>query len=318
VRRPVLALLALLLAPASATADRSFTACSELVDVARTSCEEAGAFADPAALRAGGWRPIASRERAGGVAEVMAVRGRAVVRARFPGQPVPDVLAVTAGRELILSGTRLVGGRPIPDDTAVCTIAFPVRVGSVTRALSAGHCAADEDTGEVTREFTALRRPPQPGVVLGTVRRSLFVRTSLDSLLLRVPGGEDRGAAPFVWRGWSRPPWAVIGTARPLAGRAMAFTGRTSGVDQRGTIFGRRGAAVARILRVVAGSRVVCTSATARQGDSGGPVYTAPSASGTVYALGTSTLVIGSRASLCFTPIAPVLDAFDARLVTAA
>jgi hypothetical protein len=315
-RRLVLAAVVLLAAPATAAADRSFTACDATLDVARVACEAAPAARDAEGLRAEGWTPIAARERDGGIAEVMAVRGTAVVRVRSAGE-VPDVLAVVAGRELILSGRRLVGGQPVPEDTAVCTIAFPVRVGSITRALSAGHCAADEETGAIERRFTALRRPPQPGVVLGTIRRSLFVRTSLDALLLRVPSGEGRGAAPFVWRGFSRPPWAVVGAARSLPGRDMAFTGRTSGVDRRGEVAGAAGAAAARVLRRVAGARVVCTTARARQGDSGGPVYTAPSARGTVRALGTSTLVIGSRARLCYTPIAPVLDAFDARLVVA-
>jgi hypothetical protein len=225
------------------------------------------------------------------------------------------VYAAYAGRELLFSNRRLVGGRPIRGQSATCTSGFPVRQGSRVRLLTAGHCAADEQTGSIDRRYSALRRPPQPGVVLGSVLRSLFVRTSLDALLLRTL--TDRGAAPFIDRGASRPPWAVIGTARPIAGRRVCFTGVTSGIDRCGRIAGREGEAAERYLRREIGARVECTTMSARPGDSGGPVFTSPNSGGETYALGTSTLVIGAQSRLCFTPIAPVLDAFDARLVVA-
>jgi hypothetical protein len=104
----------------------------------------------------------------------------------------------------------------------------------------------------------------------------------------------------------SRPPWFVFGGARPLLGRSICFTGRTSGIDNCG-----------RIVRSYRGTRLPCTTITAREGDSGGPVYTAPRAEGTVRAVGVTTLVIGLLQKMCFTPLAPVLDALDATLVTA-
>lgn len=322
VARRVLAALALSLAlPASAQAD-AYRACPGEVDVARTTCTEALPVADAArasggddvvALREAGWLPLSSRARGGG-AEIVAVRGTAVLRYRRPGD-VPDVLAAYAGRELVFSAERLVGGQPIPAEAATCTSGFPIRAGRLVRLLSAGHCAANEDTGSIERRYSAIRRPPQPGIVLGTVRRSLFVRTSLDALILRT--FRDRGAAPFVHRGAARPPWAVVGTARPIPGRRICFTGVTSGVDRCGRIAGRSGDAAERYLRRFVGARVECTTLRARPGDSGGPVFTRPRRDGTTFALGTSTLVIGARSRLCFTPIAPVLDAFDARLIAA-
>jgi len=63
---------------------------------------------------------------------------------------------------------------------------------------------------------------------------------------------------------------------------------------------------------------VRCTTIGAREGDSGGPVYTAARDDGTVYAVGITTLVVGPRARMCFTPLEPVLDALNATLVTAA
>lgn len=321
VRRLLAALALLLAAPAAAHADRSYTGCDPDLDVARISCGEAAPVAaaarasgdDVAALRRKGWLPLRARTTRGR-SEVVAVRRTAVLRYRSDG-PLPDVLAAYAGRELLFSNQRLVGGQPVRGEASTCTSGFPVRQGSLVRLLSAGHCAADEETGSIDRRYSALRRRPQPGVVLGTVRRSLFVRTSLDALLLRTL--PDRGAAPFIDRGATRPPWAVVGTARPTAGRRACFTGVTSGIDQCGSIAGRSGDAAEAYLRRFVGARVECTTLRARPGDSGGPVFTAPRADGTTFALGTSTLVIGERSRLCFTPIAPVLDAFDARLVVA-
>ena len=71
------------------------------------------------------------------------------------------------------------------------------------------------------------------------------------------------------------------------------------------------------LLSAFAGTRVRCTTIMAREGDSGGPVYTAARADGTVYAVGITTLVVGARARMCFTPIEPVLAALRATLVTA-
>ena len=65
------------------------------------------------------------------------------------------------------------------------------------------------------------------------------------------------------------------------------------------------------------GTHVICTSITAREGDSGGPVYTAPAADGSVRAVGITTLVFGLLQEMCFTPLQPVLDALHAHLVTA-
>ena len=46
-------------------------------------------------------------------------------------------------------------------------------------------------------------------------------------------------------------------------------------------------------------------------------MYTRPGAAGTVRAVGVTTLVLGLFQTMCFTPIAPVLDALGARLMTA-
>ena len=56
----------------------------------------------------------------------------------------------------------------------------------------------------------------------------------------------------------------------------------------------------------------------AREGDSGGPVYTRPGSGGTVRAVGITTLVFGLFQTMCFTPIEPVIDALNARLLTVA
>ena len=157
------------------------------------------------------------------------------------------------------------------------------------------------------RRNAALRRAPQPGIVVGRVRRNVARTRPLDALVLPVPSGAGRPSAAVIDRGVSRPPWFVAGSARPLLGRRVCFTGRTSGVDNCG-----------RIVRSYPGTRLPCTTIIGRQGDSGGPVYTTPAADGSVRAVGITTLVFGLLQQMCFTPLQPVLAALDAKLVTVA
>ena len=81
-------------------------------------------------------------------------------------------------------------------------------------------------------------------------------------------------------------------------------------------ILSGRAGAINRQASRIANTRVTCTSIIAREGDSGGPVYTYPGDGGTVRAVGITTLVFGLFQTMCFTPVEPVLDALDARLVT--
>jgi hypothetical protein len=60
---------------------------------------------------------------------------------------------------------------------------------------------------------------------------------------------------------------------------------------------------------------VICTDIAAREGDSGGPVYTPGRRDGTVNAVGLVTLISGSGRRMCFTPLAPVLNRLSAALL---
>lgn len=318
----LLVVVALLVVPAAADAQAGrYTACDKagdavIVDVSGATCDEARAVATaltgvPAAgvesaLLAAGWRPL--RAAATGFEssyDLIATRGLASLWLRRPGD-APDLDGWMAGRELIFSRGPLVPGGRAPRGSAVCTSAFLIRLRGHPGGLSAGHCAGLTKKRTSRRRNAALRRPPQQGIVLGRVQRNLERRKRrLDALVLPVPSGIGRPAAAVVDRGLLSPPWFVTGTARPLLGRRVCFTGRTSGPDQCG-----------KIVRSYPGTRLPCTTITAREGDSGGPVYTTPRADGTVRAVGITTLVFGLLQSMCFTPIAPVLDALDARLVT--
>ena len=324
-------LVALALVPAAASASERFTPCEDvpgltLLAAARVPCAEVDDLAAavaarpaseaPAVLAADGW--IALRARSSGDAhDLVALRGTAALRIRRDGA-APDLDGWAAGRELLFSARRIVGGRPIPRDTAVCTSAFLVRLrGGRLGGLSAAHCAGLDRRGRVVRRNAGLRRPPEPGIVLGRVRRILTRTAPLDALVLPVPSGEGRSIAAIVDRGLSRPPWVVAGVGRPFGGRRVCFSGRTTGIDRCGRIRGAGVRPAERFLSLRAGLVVRCTTIAAREGDSGGPVFSAPRADGTVHAIGIVTLVVGRRSSMCFTPLAPSLVRLGARLVVA-
>ena len=323
-RTIILSIAVVLACAASAHAQGGeYTHCAKagdaiLLDVSVASCDEARALATAltpvppaaveAALVAAGWTAL--RAAATGFQssyDLIATRGLATVLIRRPGD-APDLDGWMAGRELVFSRAELVPGAPAPKGAAVCTSAFLIRLGTHPGGLTAGHCADVTRKGATRRRNAALRRPPQPGIVLGGVQRNLFRRPlRLDALVVPVPSGVGRPSAAVVDRGRFSPPWFVRGTARPLLGRRVCFTGRTSGADQCG-----------KIVRSFPGTGgLPCTTITGREGDSGGPVYTPPAPDGTVRAVGVTTLVFGLLQSMCFTPIGPVLDALNAELVTA-
>jgi hypothetical protein len=319
----LLAVITLLVAAATASAQvGDHLPCDKagdavIVKVSGATCEEARAVAAALAgvaaadvetvLRGQGW--MALRAAATGFEqsyELFAVRGRAALWIRRRGD-APDLDGWTAGRELLFARGELLGGQPPPKGAALCTSAFLIRLGGRVGGLSAAHCGGLSKNKTTLRSNAALRREPQAGIVLGGVRRNLARARRLDALVLPVPIGPGRPAAAVVDRGILGAPWFLGGSARPRLGRRVCFTGRTSGVDLCG-----------KIVRSYPGARgLPCTTISADGGDSGAPVYTEPAADGTVRAVGIATLVAGLFASMCFTPIEPVLDALHATLVTA-
>jgi hypothetical protein len=337
-RRTILLLLgAFLLVAAPATAQAPaptgiYTGCSPvgeagIVEVSGATCEEAQAIAAAlvaapagnaaAVLRAAGWSPLRALIAPDGVEhDLVAVRGYAALRIRRPG-PAPDLDGWSAGRELLLARGRLVPGARPPRDAVLCTSAFLVSLPSGRLGgLSAAHCAGLRRDGTSKRRNAVLRRAPQPGVLLGRVVRNVARKRPLDALVLPVPTGLNRTANPVVDRGISLPPWSVAGVARPFSGRGVCFSGRTSGVDRCGQILGSGARPGERVLSVLTGALVRCTSIRAREGDSGSAVYTAPRADGSVRAVGIAVIVVGPDSRMCFTPLLPVLDALRAQLVT--
>lgn len=289
--------------------------CDDAREVA-TKLSAAPAGASAAVLRANGWTPLraaATSDESG--YDLLATRGLQALRIRRSGA-APDLDGWAAGRELIFARRKLVGGKPVPRSAVLCTSAFLVRLGGHTGGLSAAHCGGTRSDGTIHRRNAALRRPPQPGIVVGRVQRNVARNRPLDALVLPVPSGAGRPISSVVDRGVARPPWFVAGVGRPSSGRRVCYTGRTSGIDQCGRIFGSSGRPTERRLTRLAGTEVRCTTITAREGDSGGPVYTRARRNGTVYAIGITTLVVGLRARMCFTPIKPVLRALRGRLLT--
>ena len=329
------AVAALLICAATASAQLGeYDACDPIGDagvvaVSGVACQDVrpvvaavtGAPPDQGAalLRAAGWTPLRSAGTGtgnGAAYDLVAIRGRSALRIRRPGT-APDLDGWMAGRELIFARPQLVGGARPPSGAVLCTSAYLVTLRGHPGGLSAAHCGGLRRDGTTNRRNAAMRRPPQAGIVLGRVQRNVRRTKRLDALVVPVPSGASRPASAVVNRGVSRPPWFVIGRARALGKRRVCYTGRTSGVDQCGVILSGEARAINRQASRSAGTRVVCTSIIAREGDSGGPVYTRPSAGGTVRAVGITTLVFGLFQTMCFTPIEPVLDALNARLVTA-
>jgi hypothetical protein len=295
----------------------SGTTCQEVRSVvARVTDEppEQGA----SLLRAAGWKPLragATDDRA--AFDLVAIRGISALRIRRPGT-APDLDGWMANRELIFARGTLIGGQPPPRGAVLCTSAFLISLGGHPGGLSAAHCGGLRRDRTTHRRNAALRRPPQPGIVLGSVQRNVRRTRRLDALVLPVPTGASRPAANVIDRGVSRPPWFVIGTARPLGKRRVCYSGRTSGIDQCGVILSGSARSINTQASRIANTRVTCTSIIAREGDSGGPVYTRPAANGTVRAVGITTLVFGLFQTMCFTPIEPVLDTLNARLLRTA
>ena len=329
----VLALVALLAGAAPALAQSAYVRCENagdatLVEVSAASCEDARAVAaalagvqaagNEAALQAAGWSPLrAAATEDASAYDLIAIRGRAALRIRRSGA-APDLDGWSAGRELLFARGRLVGGRPPPRGAALCTSAFLIRLGNHPGGLSAAHCGGTRRDGTTHRRNAALRRPPQPGIVVGRVQRNLARKRPLDALVVPVPSGPGRPSAAIVDRGVSNPPWFVAGVGRSISGRRVCYVGRTSGADQCGEIVSARKRRAEALLSVFAGTLVRCTTITAREGDSGGPVYSAPRRDGSVYAIGITTLVVGDTQRMCFTPLRPVLDALNATLATVA
>ncbi len=271
-----------------------------------------------ATLKAAGWTPLRAQSTGDGTAyDLVAVRGGDALRLRRPG-PAPDLDGWEAGRELIFARPKIVGGQPVPKGSALCTSAFLVRMpGGALGGLSAAHCGGLRKDRTVHRRYVGLRRPPQPGIVLGRVRQILTRSRPLDALVVPVPTFSNRSAVPVIDRGVSRPPWIVTGTKSPVASERVCFSGRTSGIDRCGHMVGRGARRAERALSILAGTVVRCTTVKAAQGDSGGPVFTAPDERGRTRALGITTLILLESRQMCFTPIIPVLDGLNARLVTA-
>lgn len=323
-RTALLACLALLASAVPAGAQLGeYTMCpaagdAMFVEVSQASCADAQAVAIaltavPAAnaeagIVAAGWTPLrAVANDFQASYDLVATRGLAALRIRRRGT-APDFDGWMAGRELVFSSSKLVPGAPAPDGSTACTSSFLIRLGARPGGLSAAHCAGTTKAGVTRRRNAALRRPPQPGILLGTVRRNLARRAkAIDALVLPIPTGAGRPSAAVVERFIWRPPWFLRGTAKPLLGRRVCYAGITSGPDNCG-----------KIVRPFPGVRgLACTTITARSGDSGAPVYTFPAADGTVRAVGIANIVFGLLQSMCFVPIAPVLEALDATLVTA-
>lgn len=330
----ILALFAVPATAHSAAPSYEYESCAavgdaSIVEVVGAPCAEAQAVAGQvvakptaevgATLQAAGWTPLRAQSTDDKTAyDVVAVRDGGALRLRRPGA-APDLDGWEAGRELILARPKLIAGGKVPKGAVACTSSWLVRMpGGALGGLTAGHCGGLRKDRTVQRRYVGLRRPPQPGIILGRVKQILTRSKPLDALVAPVPVGANRSTVPVIDRGVSRPPWIVTGVAAPEARAPVCYTGRTSGIDQCGNISGPRARAAEIFLSGLAGSIVRCTTIRAAPGDSGGPVFSEPDAHGRVKAVGLTTLIVIDSKLMCFTPLDRVLDGLNAKLITAA
>ena len=292
--------------------------CADAEAVAAKVVDRPTALEGPT-LTAAGWTPLRAQTTSDRAEhDLVAVRNGAALRLRRPGL-APDLDGWEAGRELVFARPRIVPGGRVPKGAVACTSAWLVRMpGGTLAGLSAAHCGGLRSDRTVHRRYVGLRRPPQPGIILGRVKQILTRSEPLDALVVPVPSpASNRTAVSVVDRGVSRPPWTVTGSESVKSAERVCFSGRTSGIDRCGSTVGRGARAGERLLSAFAGLAVRCTTIRAAPGDSGGPVFTAPDSNGRVRAVGIVTLIIVSNRRMCFTPLSPVLGSLNARLVTA-
>lgn len=226
----------------------------------------------------------------------------------------PDVYAVNAGERLYFSQAFGAGDL---EDASKCTAAFTVRFDDGRLGqLSAGHCGWEQRRfrRDITFAFISRDHAGLPFTYLSRVRRNLDTGGRLDALEFDVAPAPGFRITRLVARGLA-PPVTLTGVAkldRLDAGDSVCFYGITSGEDCGAVRRGAGGKAMNGLAEVVGGNRVVCTTAKARHGDSGSPVYTRPGPAGTARAVGITSLA--AAGSMCFTPLEPVLEALNAHL----
>lgn len=258
------------------------------------------------------------------------VRGWRVLRVhrfRADGVGLHQVWAAQGGKRIsyVRRGSQLRLGRSVyragqslgfPRTGTTCTSAFVLRlpVDGTLLGLTAGHCSSYPffsasgvfETENVDRVI-GFRRTR---AVLGPAVSNAYAGgDGPDAMQFALHGAGL--AAQEVDRG-NRAPRRVIGVLpqnRQRKGRAVCFTGITSGIDQCGRIHGQS--------TFPNPVPVICARGVrSRDGDSGGPVYTRPNRRGEVRAVGvlSRTSVGGLGRDMCYTPIQTILERFGAEL----
>jgi hypothetical protein len=216
------------------------------------------------------------------------------------------------GRSVYRAGQSL----GFPRTGSTCTSAYVLRlpIDGTLLGLTAGHCSAYpffSASGVFETEIVDR--------VIGFRRKRVTLGPAVNNVYAGGDGPDamefalhDAGlAAQQVDRG-NRAPHRVTGVlplSRQRKGRAVCFTGITSGIDRCGRIHGR-----STFPNPVA---VICARGVrSRDGDSGGPVYTRPSRRGEVRAVGVlaRSSVGGLGRDMCYTPIQTILETFGAEL----
>ncbi|HKG40127.1 MAG TPA: hypothetical protein VKB25_14150 [Conexibacter sp.] len=217
-----------------------------------------------------------------------------------PPPPPPSAPAPQIDESLYRAGGALAF-----DPGGGCTSAFPVLVRGRVHGLSAGHCS-EISGGDVTSWFA----PAKPWTVRRNV--SLSKRERIDALMFASRSGLTIGYAQEILRE-GLAPLPIQGLLRrdeQTAGMTVCFAGVTSGADRCGPLLSWSPPQSEH-------RHLLCAGVAAAPGDSGGPVYSAPSGTGAAQALGVVTLALFSpETAMCYEPIDGVLDRLGATLAS--
>jgi hypothetical protein len=261
------------------------------------------------ALELAGWRvERIDRFRADGVRvhQTWAVQGaKRIIFVRRGDRPRVSRLVYRAGQALHF---------PRSDKWCSSNFVLRSRVDGSLFGLTAGHCSHYpffDAAGTFQTEEAQQALGENANVPIGSVIQNIHADGNGPDAMIFTAYGAGAAAQEIYRRDGQ--PHRVVGVlplSRQRKGRVVCYAGYISGFDRCGRIKGQS--------TFPSRVPVTCVSVRSDEGDSGGPVYTAPDRRGRVRAVGIVARwsIGGLGRDTCYTPIQTALQVFGAELPT--